>query len=156
MGIVEELLGALLFAIILGLYDRYYKTRLEKKYIRKVICQGVELILNPRKSAKDIVSGENFSVLPDVARSYHYEEMRMKVLSFLERRAFLLSPEDEDELRGVFGIFETFSAQLKKEKGEGSPSLLLYQKSLIDFLKDIEWLKLDKCKSKDGISPLHI
>ena len=98
----------MLFTVILGLYDRYYKRRLEKKYIRKVICQGIKLILDPRKTGRNIISREEVPVPPDAACFGHYQEMHMRAHRFLERRAFLLDPEDENELRGVFYIFETY------------------------------------------------
>ena len=146
-AIIAELAGALLFALILGAYNYYYRRYYPRKCLLQIIHRGVKNIRCPSKTFRDIESGKEVPVNPNQYREACYAAMSKEVQVFLDHRDNPLNPEEEVSLNGVFDGFETFRKSFEEWLGSGAPTLDFYEKGFIHFLKQLKWLKLDKRES---------
>ena len=145
--IFGELAGAILFALILGGYNYYYRVWQPKKRLAQIIRKGVRNIRNPKTTALNIGSEKQEQINPHIARRTSCEGMLREVSLFLNHKDSPLDPEEEVRLREILQNFQVFQKIFEDENKGQLPSLEFYERTLIRFLKNLEWLGIDKDKT---------
>ena len=134
------LLQGVPLVIFVGLYyvvRSYWEKRQQKKYIREVISHYLEKIQN----AEDFCGLEDpgkVLITADQLRKIHCDHMYKDLDFFLSYKTTQFSYEDEKEIREAFRFIQFL------EKYNRLPHAEIYETSLINELKEIKWLELEK------------